>query len=89
MQNFVRNSFNVRDQKTLSQLWDAFSGATKKVCELQKEGSQLRDLFQGDDPHLSCDRLPGLIFYMLLSLPFGFWILAPIAKFEMSTELLL
>ena len=33
MQNFVRNSFNVRDQKTLSQLWEAFSGATKKVGE--------------------------------------------------------
>ena len=43
MQNFVRNSFNVRDQKTLSQLWDAFSGATKKVCRSHKEGSQLRD----------------------------------------------
>ena len=29
-QNFVRNSCNVRDQKTLSQLWDIFSGATQQ-----------------------------------------------------------
>ena len=28
MQNFVKNSFNVRDQRTLSELWEAFSGAT-------------------------------------------------------------
>jgi len=27
--NFVKNSCNVRDQKTLSQLWDVFSGATQ------------------------------------------------------------
>lgn len=35
-QNFVRNSFNVRDQKTLGQLWDAFSGTTEQVCQLIK-----------------------------------------------------
>ena len=29
-QNFVRNSINVRDQSTLSQLWEAFSEATKE-----------------------------------------------------------
>ena len=31
IQNFVRNSINVRDQNTLSQLWEAFSEATKEA----------------------------------------------------------
>ena len=30
-QNFVGNSFNVRDRNILGQLWEAFSEATKKV----------------------------------------------------------
>ncbi len=27
VQNFVKNSFNVRDKRTLGELWEAFSGA--------------------------------------------------------------
>ncbi len=32
MQNFVRNSINVRDETTLSQVWDAFNEATKATA---------------------------------------------------------
>ncbi len=32
LQNFVRNSINVRDETTLSQVWEAFSEATKATA---------------------------------------------------------